>query len=175
MCGDFDKCSKFLYNTIFKNNFDSRWPFPWASCQIPIIANCACAGNAGNVFPHHRGLAIPTCITARASRTCRDACRDRWLAVPFEVGGGENVPGILGACATRNFTYLVKGPCMEHFVGFLFCFVVSVVAVGFTKCYTSNETFISHCLGVRTWNNGMRSLSCYVLIHLPWRLKYPKG
>ena len=24
--------------------------------------------------------------------------------------GGENVPGILGACATRNFTYLVRGP-----------------------------------------------------------------
>ena len=25
-------------------------------------------------------------------------------------GGGENVPSIPGACATRNFTYLVKGP-----------------------------------------------------------------
>ena len=28
-------------------------------------------------FPYHRGMAIPTCITARVSRTCRDACRDR--------------------------------------------------------------------------------------------------
>ena len=28
-------------------------------------------------FPRHRRWAIPTCITARASRTCRDACRDR--------------------------------------------------------------------------------------------------
>ena len=28
-------------------------------------------------FPCHRGLAIPTCITASAWRTCRDACRDR--------------------------------------------------------------------------------------------------
>ena len=27
-------------------------------------------------FPLHRGLAIPTCITARAWRTCHDACRD---------------------------------------------------------------------------------------------------
>ena len=26
------------------------------------------------------------------------------------VGGGENVPGIRGACTTRNFTYLVRGP-----------------------------------------------------------------
>ena len=30
--------------------------------------------------------------------------------VSFEVGGGENVPGIPGACATRNFTYLIRGP-----------------------------------------------------------------
>ena len=28
-------------------------------------------------FPRHRRLAIPTCITARARRTYRDACRDR--------------------------------------------------------------------------------------------------
>ena len=27
-----------------------------------------------------------------------------------EVGGGDNVPGIPGTCATRNFTYLVRGP-----------------------------------------------------------------
>ena len=26
-------------------------------------------------------------------------------------GGGENVPGIPGACATHNFTYLARGPC----------------------------------------------------------------
>ena len=25
--------------------------------------------------------------------------------------GGENVPGILGACATRNLMYLARGPC----------------------------------------------------------------
>ena len=28
-------------------------------------------------FTHHCRLAIPTCITARAWRTCRDACRER--------------------------------------------------------------------------------------------------
>ena len=61
-------------------------------------------------FPLHRGLAIPTCITARAWRTCRDAWRDRYLVVSFEVGDAENVPGIPGACPTRNFTYLIRGP-----------------------------------------------------------------
>ena len=50
---------------------------PWASYQIRKIAGCACARNAGNIFPSHSGLAIPTCITARARRTCCDACRDR--------------------------------------------------------------------------------------------------
>ena len=61
-------------------------------------------------YPRHRGLMIPACITTRAWRTCRDACPDRWLAFSFEVAGGEYVPGIPGACATRNFTYLVRGP-----------------------------------------------------------------
>ena len=51
-------------------------------------------------FPRYRGLAIPAGITARA-----------WLAVSFEVSGEENVPGIPGACATHNFTYLVRSPC----------------------------------------------------------------
>ena len=40
----------------------------------------------------------------------RDACRDRWLPVSFEVGE-ENVPGIPGVWATRKFTYLERGPC----------------------------------------------------------------
>ena len=60
-------------------------------------------------FPRRRWLTIPIWFTVRAWRTCRDACRDRELAVFLEVGGGENVPGIPGACATRNFTYLVRG------------------------------------------------------------------
>ena len=34
--------------------------------------------------------------------------------------GVENVPGIPGACATHNFTYLVRGPCRfeEHYQPF---------------------------------------------------------
>ena len=54
---------------------------PWASYQIRKIVGCACAGNAGNVFPatDFKGnpAYITACITARAWRACRDACRDR--------------------------------------------------------------------------------------------------
>ena len=74
-------------------------PTPWASYQIPKIAGCACAGNAGNVFPRRRfqrkplisdpGMHHGTCVThvpwcMSGSLTC---------------GYGENVPGIPGACA----------------------------------------------------------------------------
>ena len=62
------------------------------------------------LFPRHPGLAIPTCTTACASSTCRGVCRDRQLAVSFEVSGGESVPGIPGAWATRKYVYLVRGP-----------------------------------------------------------------
>ena len=37
----------------------------------------ACAGNAGNVLPATVGKRSLSCITARAWRMCRDACRDR--------------------------------------------------------------------------------------------------
>ena len=67
-------------------------------------------------FPRHCGLAIPTYITACASSTCRNACRDRSLSVSFEVGGEKNVPGIPGACEIRNFTYLGRGPCRYVFL-----------------------------------------------------------
>ena len=73
--------------------------YPWASYQIRKIAGCACARNAGNVFPHCRfqrkplvsdpGMHHGTCVThvpwcMSGSLTC---------------GDGENVPGIPGACA----------------------------------------------------------------------------
>ena len=80
----------------------------WASYQIRKTVGYACAGYAGNVFrttdlSGNRLLAIPACITARAWRTCHDACR-------LTRDGGNNDPGIPGTCATRNFMDLVRGP-----------------------------------------------------------------
>ena len=52
-----------------------------------------------------------------ASQRSRHASRHVRLARAVMYVGiayphwGENVPGIPGACATRNFTYLVRGPC----------------------------------------------------------------
>ena len=71
---------------------------------------CACAGNAGNVFPATAGKQ-----SRHASRHVRDAhaVMHAWIAnsrFPLNSTAGENVPGIPGACTTRKFTYLVRGP-----------------------------------------------------------------
>ena len=73
--------------------------YQWASYQIRKIAGCACAGNAGNVFPRRRiqrktrvsdpGMHHGTCVTHVP--WCMSGLLTR--------GGGENVPGIPGACA----------------------------------------------------------------------------
>ena len=47
-------------------------PLAWYT-QLPV----AHAPGMPGTFPGHRMLAIPTCITTRAWRTCREACRDR--------------------------------------------------------------------------------------------------
>ena len=60
-------------------------------------------------FSRRRALTISKYITARAWRTCRDTCWDRQLAVFFEVSSGGTVIGIRGVCASRNFTYPVRG------------------------------------------------------------------
>ena len=63
-------------------------------------------------FPHHCGLAIPICVTHVP--WCMPGSLTSGF---FEVGGGENVPGIPGACSSHNFAYLAKGQCMW----FIFC------------------------------------------------------
>ena len=70
----------------------------WVSCQIRKTAGCECTGNAGNVFPAtdfkgNRVTQVPWC-----------------MSVSLTHGGGENVPGIPGACASRNFSYLARNP-----------------------------------------------------------------
>ena len=91
-----------MHSSVYNENHG-----PLVRCSKLLIAHAL--GIPGTFSPPPR-LAIPTCITACASRTYRGACRDRKPAVSFEISLGENVPGIPSACATRNFAYLVRGP-----------------------------------------------------------------
>ena len=80
-----------------------QWKFVTGGCEFHIsvifqgLLVAHAAGMPGTFFPPC-GLWILTSITARQ------------VAVSFEVGGGENVPGILGKYVTGNFPYLVRGP-----------------------------------------------------------------
>ena len=60
--------------------------FTWASCQIHKL-RVAHAPRMPGMFSRHRAFAISV-----------------------EIGGGENVPGIPGACTTRNFYVFGKRP-----------------------------------------------------------------
>ena len=61
-----------------------------------------CASTVMTKLSPHRPLT--RYVKLRAWRTCRDVCRCRKPAVT-----GEMFPSF-SACATRNFTYLIRGP-----------------------------------------------------------------
>ena len=65
------------------------------------------------MLPRHRGLTIPTCITARASRTCRDACRDRLLCFFWSRRRGKR--SRYSRCMRNPHFYLSgKRPIVAH-------------------------------------------------------------
>ena len=97
----------------------------WASYQIRKFAGCACARNAGNVFPATKfkgncWLAIPARITARASRTCRDACRDRLPAVTWKTSP------VFPAHAQPTILRIWQEAHDMCFIHVLLCFAVSL-------------------------------------------------
>ena len=86
----------------------------WASYRIRKIVGCACAGNAGKCFRRYRlkrkrlvsdpGVHHGTCVT-----------HVPWcMSGSLARGGGGDVPGIPGACATRNFAYLARGQWRKY-------------------------------------------------------------
>ena len=71
----------------------------WASYQIRKTAGCACAGNAGNVFPC-RWLQRKPLVSDPGMHHDTCVAHVPWcMSGSLTHGGGENVPGIPGACA----------------------------------------------------------------------------
>ena len=88
----------------------------WASYQIRKIAGCACAGNAGSVFPATLGQRSRHASRhVRNARAVMHAGIANWRFSLMSVAG-KTFPGIPGACATRNCTYLVRGSCLNYIV-----------------------------------------------------------
>ena len=71
----------------------------WASYRIRKIAGCACAENAGNVFPRRR-LQTKLLVSDPGMHHDTSVTHVPWcMSESLTRGGGENVPGIPGACA----------------------------------------------------------------------------
>ena len=71
----------------------------WASYQIRKVAGCACAGNAGNVFPTHRLQRKPLVSDPDMHHGTYVTHVPWCMSGSLTCGGGENVPGIPNACA----------------------------------------------------------------------------
>ena len=117
-------------------------------------------------FPRHRLQRKPLVSDPGVHhRTC--VTHVPWcMSGSLTHGGGENVLGIPGACATRNFTYLARGPChdvtmtdshyshncKQNYFNIHICFessfkirhmtVISILAAGFM--YKKLLTHVSH-------------------------------
>ena len=74
-------------NVAYALGMRERFPCHWLQ-TIPLVSDPSM---------HHGTCAtrVPWCMSGSLTR-----------------GVGENVPGFPGACATRDFTYLVRGPCV---------------------------------------------------------------
>ena len=83
---------------------------PWASYQIRKTAVVHALGMPGTFSP-------PPRVSDPDMQHGKYVTHVPWWmpgsltrGFSFEVGGGENVPDVPGACATRNVTYLVRCP-----------------------------------------------------------------
>ena len=152
----------------------------WASCQIRKNCRLCMHRECQERAPRHRGLATPTCITTRAWRTCRDACRNRELAVSFQVAGGENGPSIPGECTNRNFTYMVRGKCWPEFGDKYRCIIqrydfvyltvfLQQIVSGMASCTKQNLIILYLCdaIAILAWTQG--SVSHVAFRYGGWR------
>ena len=80
---------------------------------LPDMQNCGLCmrRECRERFPRHRRQRKPLIIDPDMHHgTC--VTHVPWcMSGSITRGGGENVPGIPGAGATRNFAYLARGPC----------------------------------------------------------------
>ena len=70
-------------------------------------------------------------------------------------GGGENVPGIPGACATRNFTYPARGPlwsieCVSEYWRIGVNIRVTDINIRYSRLLYTNWS-INRCTAKTTW------------------------
>ena len=72
----------------------------------------------------------------------------RCMSGSLTCSGGENVPNIHGACATRNFMYLARDQCSRN--ALKLAFIAFIVIIPLMLCYYREVALNSSMLG--KWN-----------------------
>ena len=103
-------CQIAIHNSRTRNHI---LRYSWASYQIRKIAGCACAGNAGNVFPRRRFQRKPlVSYPSMHHGTC--VTHVPWcMSGSLTCGDGENVPSIPGACAPAIVRIWQEAHCTD--------------------------------------------------------------
>ena len=152
-------CARGLRNGWNGHSFTGvmeAYPFPWG--LLPDAKNCGLRMRleCWERFPRHRlqrkplvsdpGVHHGTCVT-----------RVPWCMLgSLTRGGGENVPGIPGACATCNFTYLARGPCFNTAHRRNVCFLCWVYT------FSGNET----CCKRNLCRNRLSGIKLWMIDHI---------
>ena len=93
-----ESASEVKNRNCFGNYQNTRYA-QWASYQIRKIAGCACAGNAGNLFPR-RWIQRKPRVSDPGLHHCTCVTHVPWcMSGSLTRGCGENVPGIPSASA----------------------------------------------------------------------------
>ena len=89
---------------------------------LPDTENCGVVHAPGipGMFSHHWLQKIPLISDPGIHHDKGVTHVQLCMSGSLSRGGGDNVPGIAGACATRNFTYLARGPWYTTQLEFIF-------------------------------------------------------
>ena len=104
----------------------------------------------------------------------------RCMSGSLARGGGENIPGIPGACASRNYRYLVRGLCnwksRNSFMGYIVdtCWFIwlsrwsGMCVLDRIDIIVEYKPLSHRCTSVHWQQVGSYCLSLYVSVHLLW-------
>ena len=121
---------------MHRNN-QSLFPIPYKGL-FPDTQNCGLCvrWECRERFPRHRLQRKPP-VSDPGMHHGMCVMHVPWcMSGSLTCGGGENIPGIPGACTTRNFAYLVRGPWDDEWQTDSFMGLYMTVANHITCCLT---------------------------------------
>ena len=160
------KISLGLKSLIWLGSWFRGWDPPMG--LLPDAQNCGLRMRrvCRERFPRHRlQRKPPICDLGMHHGTCVTLVS--WcMSGSLTRGGGESVPGIPEACATRNFTYLVRGPLKSHDRHIFFSLVVDPPTP-----FRLHGLFACMDFPSRRKNSAGKPILCKFCVYLPSRMR----